>query len=507
MQVKSAKHQEQRRAHRSCTAHRGRGCGPGPGATRAPPFPLGPLQAAGPNPLRCAALRAACGPPSFWPLRVPSCAGAPAPARVPSGPGRLPPLRGPGPAFCALASLAGAGPRAFPPALSLGPCAPLRGSVASRWPRCAWVALRPLRASAASLWSPLLCSVRPPALRGFPAGSPLARPLSRLRARRLPAPGPARASPACCGLSAPGLCCAGRLRPLLPPAGVPVRPRCLRFRAAWVPLRGSQARCLSADRGLRPCLPPVPAAPSGGSREAEGCALGVPTPAPLARPLWSLLLPLGLTFGPFYGTIGFGRLRRPFLGPPRSGCPWCSRNRLGFARAVLFLPFRRSLRRSDRRSDFRRSTKFTGPGAAFSLEWTVRKLSTAARPSSCGQHKSRSSRSGFSVPPEFADTRILRTFRAAICLFPRRTQQNLCHFVAFIGSQKNCWGWLPNERIRASGPQNNGFAAFAFLTPVSFRQTLHEHHITSRPRCQLIFRPAARRRRLYLAASCMSASA
>ena len=98
---------------------------------------------------------------------------------------------------------------------------------------------------------------------------------------------------------------------------------------------------------------------------------------------------------------------------------------------------------------FRRSTEFTGPGAAFSLECTVRKLSTAARPSSCGQHKSRSSRSGFSVPPEFADTRILRTFRAAIGLFPRRTQQNLCHFVAFIGSQKITGGGSP---MNAYGP-------------------------------------------------------
>lgn len=32
--------------------------------------------------------------------------------------------------------------------------------------------------------------------------------------------------------------------------------------------------------------------------------------------------------------------------------------------------------------------------------------------------------------------------------FPRPTQQNLCHFVAFIGSQKNNWWWLPNEPLR-----------------------------------------------------------
>lgn len=253
------------------------GRGPGPGAhSGAPPFPPGPLQAAGPDPLWCAALRAACGPPSFWPLRVPSCAGAPAPARVPSGPGRLPPLRGPGPAFCALASLAGAGPRAFPPALSLGPCAPLRGSVASRWPRCAWVALRPLRASAASLWSPLLCSVLPLALRGFPAGSPLARPLSRLRARRLPAPGPARASPARCGLSAPGLfaarraCAACFLRRGFP-SGLGASPSALlglcgaslallrSRRIGLFPLRpGALPRCLSGASPLppsRPCRP------------------------------------------------------------------------------------------------------------------------------------------------------------------------------------------------------------------------------------------------------------
>lgn len=36
--------------------------------------------------------------------------------------------------------------------------------------------------------------------------------------------------------------------------------------------------------------------------------------------------------------------------------------------------------------------------------------------------------------------------------FHRLTQQNLCHFVAFIGFQKNHWPWSANERIRSASP-------------------------------------------------------
>ena len=41
------------------------------------------------------------------------------------------------------------------------------------------------------------------------------------------------------------------------------------------------------------------------------------------------------------------------------------------------------------------------------------------------------------------------------------TQQNLCHFVAFIAFKINHWLCSANERIRAyPGPQNNGFVSF-----------------------------------------------
>ena len=70
---------------------------------------------------------------------------------------------------------------------------------------------------------------------------------------------------------------------------------------------------------------------------------------------------------------------------------------------------------------------------------------------------------------------------------------------------------LPPQLTQAVCPaqsqQNYGFVSFGFLTPYSFPQICLDQHITSRPRCQLIFRPAAARRRRNLASSCWSAMA
>lgn len=93
-----------------------------------------------------ALVRAPCRVPAFFRLRVPTCAGAPSPARVRFAGAHRPRLRRPGPAHCALPSVAGAGPPLLPPhsavravcaaarlrGLSLPPTAPASASAALR---------------------------------------------------------------------------------------------------------------------------------------------------------------------------------------------------------------------------------------------------------------------------------------------------------------------------------------------------------------------------------------
>jgi hypothetical protein len=254
-----------------------RGCGPAPRGARA--GARRPAAGAGRHPARLglpsspqtlfgmrAWSRLAAGP--FCALRVPCCAGAPAPARVRSGAARPPPLRCPGPSPSSLPRFArspGPPPGPCPPALSLGPCAPLRGSVASRWPRCAsGLALSALRAPC----SVALASrrVRSGRFAGSPPGPPWARPLARLRGRSAPGPGASAGLwPACFGLRPRGLCAA--------------RPR----------LRGLAVRCLLPLwwSWVLPCLPPAPAAPRWGARgERQASGLGGSRPRPFGPPLW-----------------------------------------------------------------------------------------------------------------------------------------------------------------------------------------------------------------------------
>lgn len=363
MQVKSARSQEQRRAHRSCTARGGAGCGLGPAATRAAPFPLGPLQAAGPNPLWCAALRAACGPPSFCALRVPSCAASlrgSAPARAacrrcaarvrlfaPSlrspGPGRghsprlsrsarvrrcaapwalagpaalgspsarcgLPPLRSGRPCSAPCSLLRFAGPRRDPP------CPPAVASVALRLRCCAPSRLRSAR---------LLLR-----LGGFGPGG------------FLPG-GPARASPAFFRPCPPGfLLRAVRLRPacflrrgfpsVLGASGSALLGLawlwlCFALAGATVaaPRRAASLRVGGFAPASLPSLPPL----RGLAGSARPPALGLP-PRTFGPPLWSFLLPWGLTFGPFYGTLSVRGPFRSFGGCSERGIRGRQKSRL-----------------------------------------------------------------------------------------------------------------------------------------------------------------------------------
>lgn len=210
------------------------GCAPGPGATKGPTraaWALASTRAQTLCGVRPCRLRLRPSAP-FCALRVPCCAGAPAPARVPFGAGRPRPLRGSGPAPSALPSVALPGPGPFPPAPPLGPCAPqsrLRGR--SLAPLCFGLGLAVLRAS---FGRPCAVSALPRALRGILAGSPLGpplaglRPSARLRRRAAsgpaaPARGPARPfGPLVVGLRPPGC----GLRPLFLRRGLLRRPRC-----------------------------------------------------------------------------------------------------------------------------------------------------------------------------------------------------------------------------------------------------------------------------------------
>lgn len=272
----------------------------------------------------------------------------------------------------ALASLAGAGPRAFPPALPLGPCAPLRGSAGSRCPRCAW-GRPPPAAGFRRCALVALALLRAPrcASRG-PAGSPLARPLRGFGPGGFLPRGPARAfgpllvASGPRGFAARAACGPCFLRRGLPPAGVPVRPRCLRFRAAWVPLRGSQARCLAACRGLRPCFPPAPAAPAGGSRGARGLRPWGLSPPPFGLPFFVAAASAGLDN---WSILWYFICARPvplLRGLPLSGYPWTAGKPLDRKIRRLFsLPCLRRQTRQNHRSDFPEVNQIYGTQCCF----------------------------------------------------------------------------------------------------------------------------------------------
>ena len=184
-----------------------------------------PVGAKRPHPQRCAGLLrgrsslaaapAGAAPSAFCALRVRFCAGAPAPARVRSGAARPAPASRPRSGACALPRFArspgpalGASPRLSRSALvrRFAPPRALAG------PAALGVGLPSLRASSASLRSPLLRFGLPAALRVAPPGPPCAA--------RFAASGPVASAPgacaalraACFGLRPPGLLCSPRLR-------------------------------------------------------------------------------------------------------------------------------------------------------------------------------------------------------------------------------------------------------------------------------------------------------
>ena len=373
----------------------------------------------------------ACGPglvprlvrPAFCALRVPPCAGAPAPARVRSGAARPPPLRGPGPAHCAR-RFAPPGPPRGPSGRRspARPCLRASPSAGSRWPRgpC-----RPIRSAAGSL-SGRPCSApgRLWACRG-PAASSRGRPLARLRGRLAPAPAAARplgalwaavAAGALVCAPAPARACSAFLWPLWWSWGSPLRPPAppppLGAPGGPVPVPGGLRAPRSEGRVSRDPLAgppgaeighrcaifgvvdspkivnrPQPAAVSDhftAARQGQGKRTGaVPkcrAGAALTRPVLEFR-PAGLDFPRPLWYSGVPRPVPLLRGPPLAGCPWADK--------------------AARPSQVGRLFYCSGP--AHSLAGTP----------------------GLSIAPAaplLLDARPLH----------RLTQQNLCHFVAFV---------------------------------------------------------------------------
>ena len=180
-----------------------------------------------------------------------------------------------------LSLLAGAGPLPFPPAPSLGPCAPLCGSVAAR---CLPCALASPRCAAGSLCGRPGCARGRLCASGWLAGSPLGRPLCGF--------GPGASSPGGCGRFAPAFLS---------------RPRALFVLGCFAPC------ALPPVGGVLPCAPPVPAAPAGGSGDAQGPTGGPAGPRAALRPGSHGAVRQAVRF-PIIAAAGKGpvwRLRRP----------------------------------------------------------------------------------------------------------------------------------------------------------------------------------------------------
>ena len=329
------------------------GCGPGPRRPKGPPpgpplrSPLAPYAQAVAG--RCCA------------LRVPSCAGAPAPARVRSGAARPPPLRGPGPAFAPSLRSPGPplGPR--PPAPPLGPCAPLsrlRGRSLAPGPlpphprRCGLA----VRFALALLRVGCGASVAPP-------GPPPGRPLRGFGGGWL-RPGGVGGLAAAFSAPPPGLGSApapARAWGVLRPAG-----------RAWPPCRAfvapasaapNPSRCASVGplcrpwgSPLRPPAPPPPLGAPGGVRPVgwlrpplRGPRFSRPSRGPPSRRARApRAVPARLTFLKIVNRGPARRRERPFY-PARQGqdertvcsasrCRWCGLDFAGcgnFARRGL----------------------------------------------------------------------------------------------------------------------------------------------------------------------------
>ena len=270
-------------------SHTMQGSGPGPlspsGGHPVPPGGFAPRPA-----IVCGAgpVGVASGP--FCPLRVPPCAGAPAPARGRCGAARPPPPRGAVPAPCALGPVGPPRPRppGLPPRLSRSAlCAAARLLRRSLAPSACGPALAALRPSCSVGLAPR--GLGPCAARG-PAGAPPPRPLRGFGGGWLPPRGPARPSgPLVWGPWPPGLLAArARLRALAALLRV-LRPALLGLAA----LRPGALPGFSL-------LPPRPCRPAGAPGERKARKGGV---APRCK-----------------GCVS----RRPCAGPPAGPCgPRC----------------------------------------------------------------------------------------------------------------------------------------------------------------------------------------
>lgn len=412
-------------------SHCGRGRGPGPwpplrGASR-PAWADGTAQTLSGMRARAGAARSSLRPFGALPaalcaLRAPRlrrgpcpCAGslrrgAPGAAARARFVARLPPcaaLRSPGPPL---------GPS--PPALSLGPCAPLRGSAGARWPRCAWVRAA-LGCGLPALRSGRPCSASPSPLRfAWPRRAPPGPPASRLRGRLPPAPGALRGP-------------SGRLFRLRPPG---------LWRAAGALLACPGARCalsrLSGRSVVRasPLLPPRPCRPRWGlPGSAWPPAWGLPPPSRLRRASpWcpAASAQSGLDF-PRCLCYSVHAWPVPLLRGLPSGYPWTARKpldrkagRFFYALLAALLPTKNHRSAAQ---DVNRKTR-PPPRRIAPSEQTPKcqptpgpKLRERGKPPLQAKQKTK------------LDT---KTSGRRLHRLPRPTQQNLCYFVAFTGSQR-----------------------------------------------------------------------
>lgn len=366
------------------------GRGPGPGAHfGAPPFPPGPLQAAGPDPLWSARLRAV-GPlflrtprpllrrgpcPCAGPLRR----GAPAAASRPRSGflrprfarrGRAPgvPPGSPARAVCAAARLRGlslpplrlGSPSArcgLPPLRSgrpcSAPCSPLRFAWARRVPPCpsavASVAWR-LRCCAPSRLRSARLLLR---LGGFGPGGFRPRGLRGLR------PLVSACRPR--GLAARRACAACFLRRGFPSVLGASGSALLGFRFA-APWRAASLSVGGFAPASLPSLPPPPGA--RGKREASG--LGAPAPDLRSSPLVDSAS-VGLDNRSVLWYFIYARPVPLLRGLPLSGYPRTAGKPLGrLTRRLFSLPCLSSQTRQNHRSDFPEVNRIYGHRCAFS---------------------------------------------------------------------------------------------------------------------------------------------
>ena len=349
------------------------------------------------------------------------CAAAgcgPGPGGLPVGPppaGRPPPLAAWAPmasghrraqTLCGVRACSGLPPPAAAPfafCAAPPPARPLPGAFLRlrRGARRARSRARPAGPPAASPLAPAL-------VRASLCSGALFRAVARVGLRALLCRARAGPPPASCGapLLAPGGC--GGCRSGCP-LGVAVGPPG-RFCAP--------SGCGSASGGGFSPAPPRPAAPAGGSGVRVASSLGAP-PRPAGSPVLSDLSSRTVLTFPNICVILFLRgSSRSFGGCSVRGIHG-QRIKSGRKTGLFFCPFCGQLLRKNRRSDFSDVNSKNGPRWAF-----FRRV----------------------YNPEIVNLILYFHLRAALSGCPARpTQQNLCHFVAFVGLFERAIKQSPNQ--------------------------------------------------------------